>query len=75
MRLLVREQRLLTGVLDEIRRLLLPFALLGLDTDNDSAFVDETELAARPRYHVHHTATFASWLNQVERRFALLTQR
>ena len=39
--LLVREQRLLTGVLGEIRKLL-PFPLLGLDTDNDSVFMNET---------------------------------
>jgi putative transposase len=32
-------------------------------------------LAARPRFHVHHTPTYSSWLNQVERWFALLTQR
>jgi len=29
----------------------------------------------RPRYHLHFTPTHASWLNQVERWFALLTQR
>ncbi len=39
--LLVREQRLLTEVLGEMRKLL-PFALLGLDTDNDSVFINET---------------------------------
>src|SRR4051795_940070 len=39
--LLVREQRLLTEVLGELRKLL-PFALLGLDTDNDSVFMNET---------------------------------
>jgi hypothetical protein len=39
--LLVREQKLLTEVLTEIRKLL-PFALLGLDTDNDSVFINET---------------------------------
>src|SRR6201998_945654 len=39
--LLVREQRLLTEVLDELRKLL-PFPLLGLDTDNDSVFMNET---------------------------------
>jgi hypothetical protein len=39
--LLVREQRLLTEVLGEIRKLL-PFPLLGLDTDNDSVFMNET---------------------------------
>src|SRR6185437_2226875 len=39
--LLVREQRLLTEVLSELRKLL-PFALLGLDTGNDSVFMNET---------------------------------
>jgi transposase len=29
----------------------------------------------RPRWHVHSTPTSASWLNQVERFFALLTER
>jgi hypothetical protein len=37
----VREQRLLTEVLGELRKLL-PFPLLGLDTDNDSVFMNET---------------------------------
>jgi transposase len=32
-------------------------------------------LAARPRYHVHYTPTYASWLNQVERWFGLITQQ
>jgi len=32
-------------------------------------------LAARPRYHVHYTPTYASWLNQVEIWFHLITQR
>ncbi len=32
-------------------------------------------LAKRPRWHVHLTPTSSSWLNQVERFFALLTQR
>lgn len=31
--------------------------------------------ARRPRYHIHYTPTYASWLNQVERWFALITQR
>jgi hypothetical protein len=31
--------------------------------------------AKRPRYHVHITPTRASWLNQVERWFALLSTR
>jgi transposase len=29
----------------------------------------------RPRWHVHYTPTSASWMNQVERFFALLTER
>jgi transposase len=31
--------------------------------------------AKRPRWHVHLTPTSASWINQVERFFALLTER
>ena len=31
--------------------------------------------AKRPRWHVHFTPTSASWINQVERFFALLTER
>src|SRR4051795_5680846 len=32
-------------------------------------------LAKRPRYHVHFTPTSASWINQVESWFGLLTER
>jgi len=32
-------------------------------------------LLQRPRFHVHFTPTSASWLNQVERWFALLTEK
>jgi len=32
-------------------------------------------LKARPRYTVHYTPTYASWLNQVERWFGIITQR
>jgi putative transposase len=32
-------------------------------------------LAARPRWHVHFTPTYGSWLNQVEIWFNLITQR
>ena len=32
-------------------------------------------LARRPRYHVHYTPTYASWLNQVERWFGIVTQQ
>jgi transposase/transcriptional regulator with XRE-family HTH domain len=30
-------------------------------------------LEAHPRFHMHHTPTYSSWLNQVERLFAYLT--
>lgn len=32
-------------------------------------------LAQRPRFHVHFTPTYSSWLNQVERWFGLITQQ
>lgn len=32
-------------------------------------------LASRPRYHVHYTPTYASWLNQVEIWFNIITQQ
>lgn len=32
-------------------------------------------LARRPRYHIHYTPTYASWLNQVERWFGIITQQ
>ena len=32
-------------------------------------------LAKRPRYHLHFTPTYSSWLNQVERWFGLLSRR
>jgi hypothetical protein len=41
--LIVREQTLITTTLDEIQSRL-PFSMLGLDVDNDSAFINETLL-------------------------------
>jgi len=32
-------------------------------------------LAARPRFHVHYTPTYSSWLNQVEIWFNIITQQ
>jgi transposase/uncharacterized protein YerC len=32
-------------------------------------------LARRPRFHVHYTPTYSSWINLVERWFALLSER
>lgn len=34
-----------------------------------------TWLAQRPRYQIHFTPTYSSWLNQVERWFGIITQR
>ena len=34
-----------------------------------------TWLARRPRFHIHYTPTYSSWLNQVERWFGMITQR
>jgi hypothetical protein len=39
--LLVREQHLLTEVLDKLKAAM-PFSLAGIDTDNDSVFINET---------------------------------
>ena len=39
--LLYREQKLLTEVLNEVRKLL-PFPMLSFDTDNDTVFMNET---------------------------------
>jgi len=32
-------------------------------------------LAMRPRYQIHYTPTYSSWLNQVERWFGIITQQ
>jgi putative transposase len=34
-----------------------------------------TWLTRRPRYHIYYTPTYSSWLNQVERWFAVISQR
>lgn len=36
---------------------------------------DRDWLAKRPRWHFHFTPTGASWINQVERFFALITEK
>jgi hypothetical protein len=53
---------------------------LDVDVVMDDAGIHETKLirdwfAEHPRWHVHFTPTSASWLNQVERFFALLTDK
>ena len=35
----------------------------------------KTWLAKHPRYHIHYTPSYASWLNQVERWFGIITQQ
>jgi transposase len=32
-------------------------------------------LVRRPRYHIHYTPTYSSWINQVERWFGIITQK
>jgi hypothetical protein len=53
---------------------------LGIHLVLDNSATHKTKLirdwlAKRPRYHVHFTPTSASWINQVERWFGLLTER
>ena len=52
--LLVREQTLLSTVLTEVRRQL-PFSLQGIDTDNDSVFINETLKAYCERANIVFT--------------------
>ena len=64
--------------LDEIDANVPPDLDVHLVLDNSAAH--ETALirrwlARRPRYHVHFTPTSASWINQVERWFGLLSER
>jgi transposase len=51
---------------------------LGIHVVMDNASSHKTQMirawfAKRPRWHVHYTPTSSSWINQVERFFALLT--
>ena len=49
-----------------------------LDVDNYSTHKHakvKRWLAARPRYHIHFTPTYSSWLNQVEIWFNIITQK
>ena len=55
-------------------------AALDVHVVMDNAGTHKTKLirdwfAKRPRWHVHFTPTSASWINQVERFFALLTEK
>jgi putative transposase len=35
----------------------------------------KARLARRPHWHIHFTPTYSSWLNMVERFFALITEK
>jgi transposase len=64
--------------LDEIEAQVPPNLDIHLVLDNSATHktkVIRGWLAKRPRYHVHFTPTSASWINQVERWFGLLTER
>ena len=60
------------------KRLLQPSFDVHLIVDNYAAHKHPKVrrwLAARPRFHVHYTPTYSSWLNQVEIWFNIITQR
>ena len=64
--------------LDEVERNVL--ANLDIHVVMDNASSHKTNLirawfAKRPRWHVHFTPTSSSWINQVERFFALLSEQ
>lgn len=64
--------------LDEIERQVPPDLDIHVIIDNSSTH--KTKLiqdwfAKRPRWHRHFTPTSASWINQVERFFAVLTEQ
>src|SRR3954471_15514293 len=64
--------------LDEIEANLPPDLDVHLVLDNSATHKTKLIrdwLAKRTRYHVHFTPTSASWINQVERWFGLLTER
>ncbi len=64
--------------LDEIDATVPPDLDIHLVLDNSATHKTKAIrdwLAKRPRYHVPFTPTSASWINQVERWFGLLTER
>ncbi len=64
--------------LDEVEAQLPPGLDIHLVMDNYATHKAPTVkawLLKRPHWHVHFTPTSASWMNQVERFFALLTER
>ena len=67
------------GFLKHIDANVLPDLDIHLVLDNYGTYkharVKRWLLADRPRYHLHFTPTYASWLNQVEIWFHLITQK
>ena len=64
--------------LDEVEASVPPDLAVHLVLDNSATHKTKLIrdwLAKRPRYHLHFTPTSASWINQIERWFALLTER
>jgi putative transposase len=61
----------------------MPAPPAGLDLDliadnyatHKHAKIKDWKLARHPRFHIHFTPTYSSWLNQVERWFGLITQQ
>ena len=67
-----------TGFLDEIDAVVDPDLEIHLVLDNGSSHVAKATkawLAEHPRFHAHYTPPHASWLNQVELFFSILTRR
>lgn len=66
------------GFLNHIDANVLPDLDIHLIVDNYATHKHEKVrrwLAARPRFHVHYTPTYASWLNQVEIWFNIISQQ
>lgn len=64
--------------LEQIDASVPPHLAIHLVLDNGSSHVAKATkawLADHPRFHVHHTPPHASWLNQVELFFSILTRR
>jgi transposase len=64
--------------LAEIDRAVPPELAIHLVLDNGSSHVSKQTkgwLVAHPRFHAHYTPKHASWLNQVELFFSILTRR
>lgn len=64
--------------LDEIDRVVPPWLTIHVVMDNGSSHTSKKTkkwLAAHPRFVVHHTPAHASWLNQVEAFFSILSRK